>query len=83
MEQYIDIAEQAFAEKIQQVNDIWQATEPGSREEFITHLTCSALEGMETKIAKVWNPSEVAAVLDLLIPTLTEIKERIQNEPKE
>ena len=83
MEQYIDIAEQAFAEKIQQVNDIWRITAPGSKEEFITHLACSALEDMEAKIAKVWTPSEVAAVLDLLIPALTEIKERIQNESKE
>lgn len=83
MEQYIDIAEQAFAEKIQQVNDIWRDTEPGSGEEFITHLTCSALEDMEAKIAKVWTPSEVAAVLEMLIPALTEIKKRIQNEPKE
>lgn len=82
MEQYIDIAEQAFAEKIQQVNDIWQITEPGSNEEFITHLACSALEDMEENLAKRWNPSQVADVLDLLIPALTEIKERIQDEPK-
>ena len=82
MEQYIDIAEQAFAEKIQQVNDIWRITAPGSKEEFITHLTCSALEDMEKNLAKKWTPSEVADVLDLLIPALSEIKERIQDESK-
>jgi len=82
MEQYIDIAEQAFAEKIQQVNDIWQITAPGSHEEFITQLACSALEDMEENLAKRWNPSQVADVLDLLIPALTEIKECIQDESK-
>lgn len=78
MEQYIDIAEQAFAEQIQKINDIWQRAEPGSGEEFAANLVEKVLSYMEETVAKQWNVSETNDVLNMLVPALNEIREKIK-----
>lgn len=80
MEQYIDISEQAFAEQIQKINDVWRKSEPGSGEELAACITEKILGYVDDELAKTWDEVVVNDVINMLIPALNEIRCKIISE---
>ncbi|WP_296865044.1 hypothetical protein [uncultured Methanobrevibacter sp.] len=77
-----DIAEEAFAEQIEILENKYQNADAGSDEEFITNMALKVLSDINISVAKILAPVDVKDILDLLIPALAKINDKIQTNIK-